>query len=41
MLQCFSDVLHQPMEEEIIEEKALPFLQLQSILSGNHLLGHS
>ena len=41
MLQCFSDVLHQPMEEDAIEEKSTPFFQFPSILSVNQQLGHS
>jgi hypothetical protein len=35
----FSDVLHQPMEEETGRNQLL--FQFHPMLSGNHLLGHS
>lgn len=41
ILQSFTEVLHQPMEEEVVEEKASPFFQFPSLLSGNQQLGHS
>ncbi len=41
MLQSFSDVLHQPMEEDSTEEKSTPFFQFHPMLSVNQQLGHS
>jgi hypothetical protein len=41
MLQCFADVLHQPVEELVSEEKQTSLFDLQSILTVNTQLGHS
>ncbi|TWI81575.1 uncharacterized protein (TIGR00661 family) [Lacibacter cauensis] len=41
LLQCFADVLHQPVEELVSEEKQTSLFDLQSILSVNTQLGHS
>ena len=41
MLQCFADVLHQPVEELVSEEKQTSLFDLQSLLSSNTQLGHS
>ena len=41
MLQCFADVLHQPVEELVSEEKQSSLFDLQPFLTVNTQLGHS